>query len=121
MLEKLPKEIGNLESLQSLTLIDAGYLNFPSSITKLSNLKELNLCRSYFSNEFIQILEQIPSLERFHIIPIKEIPKKIGNLGLFYKRMEEAVYYSKDFIEKFENKENIWSDVDSLLDNDYYD
>lgn len=36
----------------------------------------------------------------------KEKPKKIGNLFLFYKRKDDAVYYSKEFIERFNNKED---------------
>ncbi len=76
----LPNEISNLNSLESINLVECGLSNIPNSITNLKQLKELKL-RGLPLKSFPEIITQLENLEVLEIIGSAiKLPNSFGNL-----------------------------------------
>lgn len=79
----IPKEIGRLENLKDLTLIDVGLdgVTLPPEIGELQNLKNLNISKCLIE-EVPEEIGNLTSLLELNLSgnPVQSLPESIGNL-----------------------------------------
>ncbi len=67
-LEKLPREIGQMKQLRSITLSDNCFTEVPPILFQLKKLEQLNLSNNHFK-EFPFSLSKFRYLKRLHFVP----------------------------------------------------
>ena len=77
--EIIPEEIGNLKKLESLSLQNNRILRLPSSLNKLSALRDINLSRNFVSNFPVQLggLKHLNSVD-FSNNKLTSLPNEIS-------------------------------------------
>jgi hypothetical protein len=88
-LQHLPCEIGTLEMLEYLTLIECHALELvPETLGKLTSLVKLNLSMCKSLNELPETLGNLTSLVElnlYHCSSLNELPETLGNLTSLVK------------------------------------
>ena len=80
--DELPKEIAELDSLETLVYMKCAFTEFPKVLCKLKNLKALNIF-SKSLERFPDELSNLSSLTHFDMrgTQVQELPDSIGNLS----------------------------------------
>ncbi len=120
-LQELPDEINDLQELAFLTLIDNRLISLPATLNNLNKLVLVDLEGNNFETIPVAALKQIRNLRSLRLKDnnLSSIPRELGeltNLGALDLRENPVTNIPKEVCDLFQNTDNLKLDEDDVCE-----